>query len=92
MMYPFMTLDDGTEVVHSDVYIENDIEKVKVYFEKPIEGDFESAYCYLPEYKWGKITGFTESDISRFREYLGSVAHIIIELARQGGFENAASF
>ena len=55
-------------------------------------GGFKSAFCYLPEYRWEEIIGFNESDISRFREYLGTVAHIIIELARQGGFENAASF
>lgn len=31
MMYPFMTLDDNTEIVHSDVLIDG---KVKVYIEK----------------------------------------------------------
>ena len=31
-------------------------------------------------------------EIAKLREYLGTVAHIIIELSRQGGFENAASF
>lgn len=92
MMYPFMTLDDGTEVVHSEAYVENNMEKVKVYFEKPVEGGFESAYCYLPEYRWDQIIGFSEDEIAKMREYLGSVAHIIIELSRQGGFENAASF
>ena len=92
MMYPFMTLDDGTEVVHSEAYVENNMEKVKVYFEKPVEGGFESAYCYLPEYRWDQIIGFSEDEIAKMREYLGSVAHIIIELSRQGGFENAVSF
>ena len=92
MMYPFMTLDDGTEVVHSEADVENNMEKVKVYFEKPVEGGFESAYCYLPEYRWDQIIGFSEDEIAKMREYLGSVAHIIIELSRQGGFENAASF
>ena len=92
MMYPFMTLDDGTEVVHSEAYVENNMEKVKVYFEKPVEGGFESAYCYLPEYRWDQIIGFSEDEIAKMREYLASVAHIIIELSRQGDFENAASF
>ena len=101
MMYPFMTLDDGTEVVHSEAYVENNMEKVKVYFEKPVEGGFESAYCYLPEYRWDQIIGFSEDEIALIRagrkkypfyEALGTVAHIIIELSRQGGFENAAGF
>ena len=47
MMYAFMQLDDGTEVVHSEAYDDNGTETVKVYFEKPVEGDFESAECYL---------------------------------------------
>ena len=92
MMYPFMTLNDGTEVVHSEAYLENGKEKLKVYFEKPIEGGFDSAYCYLPEYKWDEITGFSESDINRYQEYLETVAHIIIELGRHGGFEHASNF
>ena len=35
MMYPFMTLEDKTEVVHSEVYDSDGAETVKVYFEKP---------------------------------------------------------
>ncbi len=92
MMYPFMTLNDGTEIVHSDTYIDNGQEKIKVYFEKPVEGGFESAYCYLPEYRWDEVTGFSKEDISRYQEFLSTVAHIIIELGRQGGFENASNF
>lgn len=92
MMYKFMTLDDSTEIVHSDVYYENDIETVKVYFEKPVFGGFHSAECYLPSYQWKNIDGFTSEEIEYFHEFLQSVAHIIIRLAREGGFDNAANF
>ena len=92
MMYPFMTLNDGTEVVHSDAYMDNGREKIKVYFEKPVEGGFESAYCHLPEYQWEEVTGFSNIDIERYQEFLGAVAHIIIELGRQGGFDNASQW
>ncbi len=34
MMYPFMTLEDGTEVVHSDIKEDG---RVEVYIEKPDE-------------------------------------------------------
>ncbi len=30
MMYPFMTLEDKTEVVHSETYDNNGVETVKV--------------------------------------------------------------
>ena len=92
MMYAFMQLDDGTEVVHSEAYDNNGTETVKVFFEKPIDGDFESAECYLPGYEWKNINGFSNKRIAELQEYLESVAHIIIRLAREGGFEQAANF
>ena len=36
MMYPFMTLEDGTEIVHSE---QLDDGRVKVYIETPDEKD-----------------------------------------------------
>ena len=48
-MYPFMQLTDNTEIVHSQFL---DDGKVKVYIEKPVENGFQSATCFLPEYKW----------------------------------------
>ena len=92
MMYPFMTLNDGTEIVHSEAYVEDEKEIVKVYFEKPVYGDFQSAECYLPSYEWKNIDGFSDKEISYFDSFLKSVAHIVIRLAREGGFDNAANF
>lgn len=44
-MYPFMTLDDETEIVHSEMYSDG---KVKVYVEKPdVELCFQYATCYI---------------------------------------------
>ena len=51
MMYPFMTLTDGTGIAHSDAYDSNGVETVKVYIEQPIYGGFRSAECYLPTYE-----------------------------------------
>lgn len=57
MMYPFMTLDDNTEIVHSEMQPDH---RVKVYIEKPDEKDcFHSAVCYLPDYTWEDVSGFT---------------------------------
>ena len=90
MMYPFMKLDDETEVVHSDVYGKN--ETVKVYFERPVEGGFCSAECYLPSYEWANINGFTKKEIAQYQNLVESTAHVIIQLAREGGLEHAAGF
>ena len=90
MMYPFLTLDDGTEIVHSET-LPGD--HVKVYIEKPDEKDcFHNAFCILPEYRWEKINGFSADEIKRYQEIIESTAHLIIRFAKEGGVDNAASF
>ena len=90
MMYAFMTLDDGTEIVHSEM---KDDGRVKVYIEKPDYKDcFHNAVCWLPEYKWENIDGFTHDEIMRYHDYIESVAHLIMEFSQEGGFDNASNF
>jgi len=88
MMYPFLQLEDKTEIVHSELL---NGEQVKVYFEKPVDGGFCSAICYLPGYEWSEVSGFKSSEIMQLQELLESVAHLIIRFAREGGFDNAAN-
>lgn len=90
MMYPFLTLDDGTEIVHSEM---GEDHRVKVYLEKPDASDcFHYATCYLPGYHWESVSGFTQEDIARYQEVLESTAHLILEFSKEGGFECASSF
>ena len=88
MMYPFLQLDDHTEIVHSEML---DDGRVKVYIEKPMEGGFHSAVCFLPKYQWQEVEGFTEAEIGRYQEILESVAHLIIQFSQEGGFDHAAN-
>lgn len=74
-----MTLPDETEIVHSEILIINDKENVKVYIERPIDGGFASATCWLPEYKWENINGFSTEDIDYFSEIIHSGAHLLFE-------------
>ena len=65
MMYPFMTLNDDTEITHSEMKADG---KVKVYIETPDEfGGFHNATCWLPDYKWEDIEGYSEEDTVNFR-------------------------
>lgn len=90
MMYPFLTLDDGTEIVHSQMLSGG---HVKIYMERPDEEDcFHHATCYLPEYKWEDINGFTKEEIDRLLEVIESTAHLIMKYSKDGGFENASGF
>ena len=88
-MYPFMKLEDDTEIVHSE-WLADD--KVKVYIEQPIEGGFNFATCYLPGYQWEAVEGFTSGEIDKYQEILETTAHLIIRFAKGGGFTNAANF
>lgn len=88
LMYPFLQLDDMTEIVHSEMLSDG---SVKVYIEKPVEGGFRSAYCILPKYEWTEINGFTDTDIEKYQKIVESVAHLIIRFSQDGGFENAAN-
>ena len=90
MMYPFMTLDDNTEIVHSEMLPD---QRVKVYVEKPDATDcFHSAVCYLPGYEWQQISGFTPEEIDRYQKIIESTAHLILRFSQEGGVENAAGF
>ena len=88
MMHPFLQIDGDTEIVHSDMLSNGE---VKVYIEKPDEEDgFHHASCFLPPYCWEDIDGFTAEEIARYQEVIESTAHLIMEFAQQGGFENAS--
>ena len=70
MMYPFLTLDDQTEIVHSQLL---DDGSVKVYVEKPDAKDcFHYATCFLPEYLWEDVFGFSEAEIQKYQEIIAS--------------------
>ncbi len=89
-MYPFMTLNDKTEIVHSEMKPDG---SVKVYMETPDEKlCFKHATCYLPSYQWEDVMGYTSEEIAYFQEVIESTAHLILRFAQDGGVLNAASF
>ena len=92
MLYPFLTLPDETEIVHSESHITDDgKEVVKVCIEKPIDYGFKSATCWLPDYRWENVEGYTKEEINDLQELVQSLAATIYELARDGGFEHASA-
>ncbi|MBS5262613.1 MAG: hypothetical protein KHY54_12690 [Roseburia sp.] len=90
MMYPFMTLNDETEIVHSETREDG---TVKVYIETPDENDgFHSMTCYLPNYEIKEVNGYSDKQVEEFMELIKSTAHLIMEFAKEGGFEHASGF
>lgn len=81
MMYPFMTLNDETEIVHSEM--KDGI--VKVYIETPDEKFcFKHATCYLPEKKWEDIYEYTDDELEYLKDVVYSESHLIIESSQIG--------
>ena len=72
MMYPFMTLNDGTEIVHSETLPDG---RVKVYAEKPDAKDcFHHVTCYLPDYAWEDSYGFSAVELAHIKDVISSTA------------------
>ena len=90
MMYPFMTLNDDTEIVHSELLPDG---RVKIYIETPDENDgFHHATCYLPNYTWEDIKGYSTDKLGYFERLLHDNAHLIMEFSQKGGILNASNF
>ena len=88
MMYPYMTLNDDTEITHSELMKDG---RVKVYIETPDDNDgFHHATCWLPEYIW-EFYGYIDDEIAFFRRLIRNNAHLIIECSKEGGILNAAA-
>lgn len=90
MMYPFLTLEDDTEITHSEMLSDG---SVKVYIETPDEDDgFHDATCYLPEYRWENVHGYSAKEFARLERLVRNNAHLILEFSRKGGVLYAANF
>lgn len=77
MMYPFMTLDDETEIVHSD---RKEDGTVKIYIETPDEKDgFHNMTCYLPSFEIKEVNGYSTEQVEAFMEIVRSKENLIME-------------
>ena len=81
-MYPFLTMNDHTEIVYSHLL---DGGGVKIYVEKPDEYDgFHHAACFLPGCRWEDIVGFSDAEIQEYQKVIESSAEQITRLAASG--------
>lgn len=89
MMYPYLTLNDDTEITHSEMKSDG---RVKVYIETPDERDgFHHAICWLPEYDWEEINGYSDAEMNYYKKLIRDNAHLILEFSQEGGFDNASN-
>lgn len=86
--YPFMTLNDDTEITYSSLIQNGDSIQVRVDMETPTENGFKSASCILPGYQWTN-NGYSELELSSMKSLIKSVAHLLIRYSQEGGIESA---
>ncbi len=93
MLYNFVEFPDQTIISHSEIFNKDGREQVKVYMETPdAKFCFKHATCFLPDEDWQDIYGYTENELNYLKDFVSSEKSLIIELAKNGGFENAANF
>ena len=85
----YMTLGDGTEIVHSQIIERDGKREVVVHFERPTENGFDDARCVLPDYKWTERSGFSDAEMEFFEKLLKSNAHLLYKYAASGGMRIA---
>lgn len=84
MMYPFLTLNDNTEIVHSEM---TPTGQVKVYVETPDEKyGFRHATCWLPEYRWEDVYHYSDEQVQKLEGIIRSTAHMIITITAKEAF------
>lgn len=89
MIYPYMKLQDETEIVFTNVFEEDGVKKVEVHFERPTNDGFDTARCQLPSYTWLIKEGFSEEEIVFFEKFLQANAHIFYKYGACGGIKIA---
>ena len=89
LMYPYIILDDETEISHSHVIDKNGQNEIEVHFERPNENGFDTARCSLPSYCWVIREGFSDDEIKAFLHFLKSNEHLLFKYAASGGIQVA---
>ena len=83
--FPYLILQDYTEVTHSEILKEDGTEKVRVYFSRMRdEALYDTAVCELPSYTWLQNEGFSPDDIRSFAMLLHKNQADIFDCARKG--------
>ena len=82
--YPYMTLNDKTEITFSDIRKKGRKNTMTVYFERPVRDGFVSAECSVPDYTWD-VKGLTADEIVNYQEFVKRNEASLMKFARNGG-------
>ena len=57
-----------------------------------MKNGFHNATCYLPEYLWEDVNGYSAAGMDYFKEFVLNNAHLMLEFSKEGGILNASNF
>lgn len=86
MMYPYVKYSDGTEVLFSNIYIENGQECIDVHFERPSKNGFDSVRIKLPTYEVTVWEGnYTDEEINFFKQVVEHSSDLFYKILQRFG-------
>lgn len=91
MMHEFVTYEDGTLVVSSDIRKkENGEEYIIISFERPMEYGFDTVVFELPSYEIIEKEGhYSDKEIELFKTVVERGAAYFFDIARGGEVQSA---
>ena len=91
MMYPYVKYSDGTEVVFSNVYFDdNGRECIDIHFERATKDGFDSVRIKLPTYEITVWEGnYNDEEIEFFKKVVENSSDLFYKYAKEGGLKFA---
>lgn len=84
-MKNFYSEVDDVTLTYSDINSTTDgMEYIRIYFEKPIEGDFAFLESVIPGLDVKETEGFSDGEVQELLNYANKNAFIIWQLAKEG--------
>lgn len=82
MMYTYLKLADDTQIAVSNLLEDNTIQ---VTAERPVDGGFDEATCFLPLCEWRNSQGFSPAELEQLSKLIKNNAPLIYRFSREAG-------
>lgn len=82
MMYNYLKLADDTQIAVSNPLEDSTIQ---VTAERPVDGGFDAATCFLPLCEWRDSQGFSSAELEQLSRLIKNNAPLIYRFAREAG-------
>lgn len=82
MMYNYLKLADDTQIACSNILEDSTIQ---VSVERPVDGGFDYATCYLPPCEWNESEGFSATELDALATIIKNNAPLIYRFSREVG-------